>query len=117
MKLTKVFGIVLSLHVAALMILLAQPGCQTIKGPNIKAVKPETRTTANNAPKPVKVAKEKVAPQRTENGKSLFGFFSSKNSEPVAQATKPMAPKVPVKRYKPTKPQQGYLNQSLSTIK
>ena len=30
MKLTKIFGIVLSLHVAVILLVMFQPGCQTV---------------------------------------------------------------------------------------
>ncbi|MFP6855226.1 MAG: hypothetical protein VB980_05525, partial [Opitutales bacterium] len=32
MKLTKIFGIVLSLHVAVILLVMFQPGCQTFSG-------------------------------------------------------------------------------------
>ena len=82
MKLTKIFGIVLSLHVGVILLVMFQPGCQTVQKKNAT-----TEPTSNVE----------------EFEKPSSGFNAGLDPEPEMTAEKPKS----VEFSSPTRPDSG----------
>ena len=86
MKLTKIFGIVLSLHVGVILLVMFQPGCQTVQKKNAT-----TEPTSNV--------------EEVDTKKTSSGFNSGLDPEPEIVAEKPKM----VEFSSPTRPDAGGL--------
>lgn len=113
MKLTKIFGIVLSLHVGVILLVMFQPGCQTVPKKNatteptsnveeVETEKPSSGFNAGLNPEPDKAAEkpksvEFSSPTRPDSGGLIVpgqGVIEAKPLPPILGDSSPIAPAV-----------------------
>ena len=113
MKLTKIFGIVLSLHVGVILLVMFQPGCQTVPKKNatteptsnvenVETVKPSSGFNAGLNPEPEMAAEksksvEFSSPTRPDSGGLIVpgqGVIEAKPLPPILGDSRPIEPAV-----------------------